>query len=60
MEGGDKWYSVISSVVCSATLQNLSLDLADARSFPLLMRSFEYPRASKAAAKMETFFSLVP
>ena len=60
MEGGDKWYSVISGVVCSATLQNLSLDLADARSFPLLMRSLEYPRASKAAAKMETFFSLVP
>ena len=48
------------AVLFAAPLFKISaLDVADARSLPLLMRSFGYPRAAKAA-KMEIFFSLVP
>ena len=47
-------------VLFAAPLFKISaFDVADARSLPLLMRSFGYPRAAKAA-KMEVFFSLVP
>ena len=51
MEGSDERYSILSDVVSSVT-QNRhfkisALDLVDARSLPLLMRSFGYPRAAK-------------
>lgn len=36
-----------------------TLDVANARSLPLLMRSFALSRPAKVA-KMEAFFSLVP